>query len=165
MDNKKVNKAIIYDGWYDSAKCLEKKDKNLAYDYLMAILETQFYGERKEEKKDPVLEALMVGVDFSLLKREEKMAGASIGGQNTPHNRSFPYALIYQLKEYHGLDNKKICDIVGCGERTVSNAVKGAKKELENGFEIEALMQSEQQDEKYEAAYAKYFSFLQSNLL
>lgn len=159
---KKTNSAIIYDGWYDAAKELEQENKELAYDYLMAILETQFFGEHKNT---PIINALMVNVDFSLLRQMEKRNAASIGGLNSPHNRKLPYALIYYLKKISKVDDDTICEITGCSKRSISNAVNGAQAAIDSGSSIEELMQSEQDDVKYKENYAKYFSHVQSTLL
>lgn len=163
MADKICNSAIIYDGWRDSAELLAKKDKALAYDYLMAILDTQFYGER--DKSDPVLEALMVNVDFSLVRQAEKRASASNGGNSAVHNRMNPYALIYHLRKVMNLPVKQVASIALCSERTVRNAVNEVEKLLEDGASLEAMMRDEQQDAKYEEAYANYFAHMKSTLL
>lgn len=163
MAEKKQNSAIIYDGWRDSAVLLAQQDKSLAYDYLMAILDTQFYGER--DKSNPILEAMMVNVDFSLLRSAKKMTSSSNGGIIAAHNRKYPYALLYHLKTHYKLSNDEIVDIIGCSTRTITNAITEINRALENGATVEGLMEKEQEDEKYADYYEKYFAFLQSRLL
>ena len=163
MADKICNSAIIYDGWRDSAELLAKKDKALAYDYLMAILDTQFYGER--DKSDPILEALMVNVDFSLVRQAEKRASASNGGNSAVHNRMNPYALIYHLRVVMKLSIKQTASIALCSERTVTNAVNAVEKVLNEGYTLESMMREEQEDEKFAKAYANYSAYMKSTLL
>lgn len=163
MGEKKQNSAIVYDGWRDSAEMLAKQDKSLAYDYLMAILDTQFYGSR--DTTNPILNALMVNVDFSLVRSAQKQAAASNGGTIASHNRLKPYGLIYYLRKELGLEAKIVAKIVGCSERTVSNAVTEIGPQISNGVLLEDIMKDEQQEEKYAKAYANYSAYVQSTLL
>lgn len=162
MAEKKTNSAIIYDGWYDAAKELEAENKELAYDYLMAILDTQFFGQHVNK---PVINALMVNVDFSLLRQAERKEAASNGGTKAAHNRTVPYALVYHLKKHDKFDDDTICAIAKCSKRSISNAVNEIQWEIDNGCSLEELMQSEKSDAKYEQLYENYSAHLQSTLL
>jgi len=163
MAEKKQNSAIIYDGWRDSAVMLAEQDKSLAYDYLMAILDTQFYGERNTS--NPILNALMVNVDFSLVRSTQRQTAASTGGTVAAHNRLKPYGLIYYLRKILDLDVKVTANIAGCSERTVSTAVGEIESQIEHGVSLDDIMKQEQQEEKYAEAYAKYSAYMQSTLL
>lgn len=134
-EEKQTNRAFVYDTWYTQMVDLGESDKELAYDYIKAVLDSQFYGSY--DSSNPVIKALMRSTQYSVNRAHESYAKSKEVGSKNKRSTKYDYQQIYDLKQ-DGKTNKEIMDIVGCSEKTISNAVNAIeaqqKKDWAEGF-------------------------------
>lgn len=107
-----------------TVESLEQTDKELANKLLRAIIDYGIY--REYDKGDPIVDAMMVSIMFTIDRAAERYDQAKAIGAKGGANKKYDESQILALKD-QGWTHKQIADELGCSTKTIQRAIANHK--------------------------------------
>lgn len=123
------NSFVFYATNLEVIETLEETDKELANDFMKAIIEYGIYGEY--ENTNPIIKVLMVQAGFGIDKAKDRYATAVENGKKGGRPKTVDEYKVRELKE-QGLTNKQIAEELKCSVSSVEKINAKNRKNRKN---------------------------------
>lgn len=123
---------VFFRSVWDSYQELERKDKELANKYLLAVIKYGLEGEYDES--DPIINALMSNTTISIDRAHNRYSESQNNGAKGGRPSKFSPEQIISLYQ-QGNTTKQIANTLGCSIKTVQRALKEASEDIKESKE------------------------------
>ena len=123
------NSFVFYATNLEVIETLEETDKELANEFMKAIIEYGIYGEY--ENTNPIIKVLMVQAGFGIDKAKDRYAAAVENGKKGGRPKTVDEYKVRELKE-QGLTNKQIAEELKCSVSSVEKINAKNRKNQKN---------------------------------
>ena len=123
------NSFVFYATNLEVIETLEETDKELANDFMKAIIEYGIYGEY--ENTNPIIKVLMVQAGFGIDKAKDRYATAVENGKKGGRPKTVDEYKVRELKG-QGLTNKQIAEELKCSVSSVEKINAKNRKNRKN---------------------------------
>ena len=123
------NSFVFYATNLEVIETLEETDKELANDFMKAIIEYGIYGEY--ENTNPIIKVLMVQAGFGIDKAKDRYATAVENGKKGGRPKTVDEDKVRELKG-QGLTNKQIAEELKCSVSSVEKINAKNRKNRKN---------------------------------
>lgn len=123
------NSFVFYATNLEVIETLEETDKELANDFMKAIIEYGIYGEY--ENTNPIIKVLMVQAGFGIDKAKDRYAVAVENGKKGGRPKTVDEYKVRELKG-QGLTNKQIAEELKCSVSSVEKINAKNRKNRKN---------------------------------